>query len=273
MYFTDRGLEELADRRGEEQVTLAWMADQMQAFVDQFPDFEVPVERLATWLARGGADPTSTTSDGVRSSGAPPAQARRQDGGTLCACSVTRMPSRASPRARRRCPGRRSTARSPRSPGSRRSVGSPCCPTSTIRLHRLRTCGGRSPTCPRARSAGSPRGIAGERTTPSSVRSRSGRWPYAAAGAFWSSLLLLALAIGLALRALNFAIPGRVENTVVGNLVLSWGGAWLLLAHSPEPGLAAVGRRPRLPHPHRRRRAHLRPASPFRCCGSSSGAG
>ena len=57
MYFTDRGLEELADRRGEEQVTLAWLADQMQAFVDQFPDFEVPVERLATWRARGGADP------------------------------------------------------------------------------------------------------------------------------------------------------------------------------------------------------------------------
>jgi hypothetical protein len=57
VYFTDRGLEELADRRGEEQVTLAWLADQMQAFVDEFPDFEVPVERLATWLARGGADP------------------------------------------------------------------------------------------------------------------------------------------------------------------------------------------------------------------------
>jgi membrane-bound metal-dependent hydrolase YbcI (DUF457 family) len=58
----------------------------------------------------------------------------------------------------------------------------------------------------------------------------------AAAGAFWSSLLLLALAIGLALRALNFVIPGRAENTVVGNLVLSWGGAWLLLGHSPSPG-------------------------------------
>ena len=56
-----------------------------------------------------------------------------------------------------------------------------------------------------------------------------------AAGAFWSSLLLMALAIGLALRALNFAIPGRMENTVVGNLVLSWGGAWLLLDHSPNP--------------------------------------
>jgi membrane-bound metal-dependent hydrolase YbcI (DUF457 family) len=57
-----------------------------------------------------------------------------------------------------------------------------------------------------------------------------------AADAFWSSLLLMALAIGLALRALNFAIPGRVENTVVGNLILSWGGSWLLLAHSPSPG-------------------------------------
>ena len=56
MYFTDQGLEELADRRGEEQVTLALLADQMQAFVDQHPDFEVPVERLATWLARGGTE-------------------------------------------------------------------------------------------------------------------------------------------------------------------------------------------------------------------------
>jgi hypothetical protein len=58
---------------------------------------------------------------------------------------------------------------------------------------------------------------------------------YAAAGAYWSSLLLLALAIGLALRALNFVIPGRAENTVVGNLLLSWGGAWFLLEHSPSP--------------------------------------
>ena len=56
MYFTDRGLEELADRRGEEQVTLAWLADQLQAFVDLNPEFEVPVERFATWLARGGTD-------------------------------------------------------------------------------------------------------------------------------------------------------------------------------------------------------------------------
>src|SRR3712207_1025618 len=45
----------------------------------------------------------------------------------------------------------------------------------------------------------------------------------------------MALAIGLALRALHVVIPGRAENTVVGNLVLSFGGAWLLLAHSPAP--------------------------------------
>jgi Family of unknown function (DUF6104) len=53
MYFTDRGLEELQKRRGDEEVTLAWVADQLQAFVDVHPEFEVPVERFATWLARG----------------------------------------------------------------------------------------------------------------------------------------------------------------------------------------------------------------------------
>ena len=52
MYFTDRGLEELAERRGEESVSLAWLAERMREFVDLNPDFEVPVERLATWLAR-----------------------------------------------------------------------------------------------------------------------------------------------------------------------------------------------------------------------------
>lgn len=52
MYFTDRGLEELAERRGEEQVTLAWLSDRLKEFVDEHPEFEVPVERVATWLAR-----------------------------------------------------------------------------------------------------------------------------------------------------------------------------------------------------------------------------
>ncbi len=52
MYFTDRGIEELAERRGEEQVTLSWLADRLQSFVDANPDFEIAVDRLATWLAR-----------------------------------------------------------------------------------------------------------------------------------------------------------------------------------------------------------------------------
>lgn len=52
MYFTDRGIEELASRRGEETVSLEWVADQLRAFVDTHPEFETPVERFATWLAR-----------------------------------------------------------------------------------------------------------------------------------------------------------------------------------------------------------------------------
>jgi hypothetical protein len=52
LYFTDRGIEELETRRGDEEVTLAWVAEQLQAFVDGHPEFETAVERLATWLAR-----------------------------------------------------------------------------------------------------------------------------------------------------------------------------------------------------------------------------
>lgn len=52
LYFTDRGIEELSSRRGEEQVSLAWLADQLQGFVDVNPDFETAIERFATWLAR-----------------------------------------------------------------------------------------------------------------------------------------------------------------------------------------------------------------------------
>ena len=52
MYFTDRGIEELESRRGEESVSLTWLAARLREFVDDNPDFEIPVERLATWLAR-----------------------------------------------------------------------------------------------------------------------------------------------------------------------------------------------------------------------------
>ena len=56
MYFTDRGIEELEQRRGEEEVTLAWLADKLRAFVDANPDFETAIERFATYLARDDED-------------------------------------------------------------------------------------------------------------------------------------------------------------------------------------------------------------------------
>jgi hypothetical protein len=56
MYFTDRGIEELADRRGEDEVSMAWLAERLQTFVDLHPEFETPVDRLATWLARDDED-------------------------------------------------------------------------------------------------------------------------------------------------------------------------------------------------------------------------
>ncbi len=52
MYFTDRGIEELLTRRGDEDVTIAWVADRLQEFTDLHPEFETAIERLATWLAR-----------------------------------------------------------------------------------------------------------------------------------------------------------------------------------------------------------------------------
>jgi hypothetical protein len=52
MYFTDRGIEELIARRGDEQVSLEWLGERLQSFIDAHPDFEVPIDRLATWLAR-----------------------------------------------------------------------------------------------------------------------------------------------------------------------------------------------------------------------------
>ena len=52
MYFTDRGIEELDARRGDEEVTFSWLAEQLRVFVDLNPEFETPIERLATWLAR-----------------------------------------------------------------------------------------------------------------------------------------------------------------------------------------------------------------------------
>lgn len=52
MYFTDRGIEELESRRASEEVSLGWVAGRLREFVDLNPEFETPIERLATWLAR-----------------------------------------------------------------------------------------------------------------------------------------------------------------------------------------------------------------------------
>jgi len=56
MYFTDRGIEELVERRGEESVTLGWVGEQLRSFVDAHPEFETAIERFATWLARDDED-------------------------------------------------------------------------------------------------------------------------------------------------------------------------------------------------------------------------
>jgi DNA-binding transcriptional LysR family regulator len=52
VYFTDRGIEELNERRGAEQVALGWLAERLRDFVDEHPDAESVVDQLATWLAR-----------------------------------------------------------------------------------------------------------------------------------------------------------------------------------------------------------------------------
>ena len=62
MYDTDRGIEELDRRRGEETVTLSWLAEELRTFVDLHPEFETPVDRLATWLARPDDDDAEPTS-------------------------------------------------------------------------------------------------------------------------------------------------------------------------------------------------------------------
>ena len=56
MYFTDRGIEELADRRGDEEVSLSWLADRLRAFVDASPADAGVVDRLAVFLARDDTD-------------------------------------------------------------------------------------------------------------------------------------------------------------------------------------------------------------------------
>jgi hypothetical protein len=52
VYFTDRGIEELVERRGDDTVSLEWVAERLREFLDANPEFETPIERFATYLAR-----------------------------------------------------------------------------------------------------------------------------------------------------------------------------------------------------------------------------
>jgi hypothetical protein len=72
MYFTDRGIEELEERRGTEQIAISWLAERLRDYVDEHPDAEGTVDSLASWLARldddadelGEADEDAASADG-----------------------------------------------------------------------------------------------------------------------------------------------------------------------------------------------------------------
>jgi hypothetical protein len=57
VYFTDRGIEELEERRGSDQVALGWLAERLRDFVDEHPDAESVIDLLASWLARLDDEP------------------------------------------------------------------------------------------------------------------------------------------------------------------------------------------------------------------------
>lgn len=64
MYFTDRGIEELDERRGDETVTLGWLADQLRDFADEHADLAEAADRFASWLARRDDDAEDDADDG-----------------------------------------------------------------------------------------------------------------------------------------------------------------------------------------------------------------
>jgi hypothetical protein len=76
MYFTDRGIEELEERRGDEEVTMAWLAERLRDFVDLNPDFEIAVDRLASWLARLDSEEDLLSRTDRGACGPPPARLR-----------------------------------------------------------------------------------------------------------------------------------------------------------------------------------------------------
>ncbi|MFV0532417.1 MAG: DUF6104 family protein [Cumulibacter sp.] len=56
MYFTDRGIEELQQRREDEDLSVDWVCDMMRTFVDLHPQFESAIDQFAVFLARDDED-------------------------------------------------------------------------------------------------------------------------------------------------------------------------------------------------------------------------
>lgn len=56
MYDSDRGIEELLTRRGDDDVSVEWLAARMRVFVDLHPTWEDPIGRFAVFLARDSDD-------------------------------------------------------------------------------------------------------------------------------------------------------------------------------------------------------------------------
>lgn len=56
MYESDRGIEELLDRREGQELAVEWLADRMRVFVDLHPTWEDAIGRLAVFLARDDED-------------------------------------------------------------------------------------------------------------------------------------------------------------------------------------------------------------------------
>ncbi len=81
MYATDRGIEELLERRGEETVSVEWLADRLRAFVDLNPAFENAVERVATFLARDDSLARDDLDDGLGACSAISGRSRTRAGG------------------------------------------------------------------------------------------------------------------------------------------------------------------------------------------------
>ena len=52
MYATDRGIDELVERRGDEKIAYAVLAEALRDFVDLHPETENTIDRLAVYLAR-----------------------------------------------------------------------------------------------------------------------------------------------------------------------------------------------------------------------------